>query len=113
MTLTESPLNASDLLSIVLANRNPFMKVFVPEPQISADKQTLSFVIDWRGQSVTCVVPRRCLEAFFWLPPDADDARVVRVLRDGFSRIEAVARRKLMGRSTRPVRLTEADFSRA
>ncbi|WP_231928079.1 DUF1488 family protein [Caballeronia cordobensis] len=67
------------------------MKVLVPEPQISADKQTLSFVIDWRGESATCAVTRRCLEVFFWLPPHADDARLVSVFRDGFARIEAVA----------------------
>jgi hypothetical protein len=60
------------------------MKLLVPEPQISADKQTLSFVIGRRGESVTCVMPRRCLEVFFWLPPDADDARLVSVSRNGF-----------------------------
>ncbi|MCE4547408.1 MULTISPECIES: DUF1488 family protein [unclassified Caballeronia] len=87
------------------------MNVSVPAPQISTDKQTLSFVIDWRGESVTCVVPRRCLEVFFWLPPNADDSRLVSVFRDGFARIEAVARRKLLARSTRPIRLTEGDFS--
>ncbi|MCE4547267.1 DUF1488 family protein [Caballeronia sp. LZ029] len=41
------------------------MKVPVPEPQISTDKQALSFDIDWRGESVTCVVTRGCLEVFF------------------------------------------------
>ncbi|WP_250482206.1 MULTISPECIES: DUF1488 family protein [unclassified Caballeronia] len=87
------------------------MKVLVPEPQISEDKETLSFVIDWDAESVTCVVPRRCLEVFFWLPPGADDARTVKVFEDGFSRMEAVARRKLRARPTNPVRLTEKDFS--
>lgn len=87
------------------------MKVPVPEPQISTDKQALSFDIDWRGESVTCVVTRGCLEVFFWLPHDADDSRLMSVFRDGFARIEAVARRKLRARSTRPVRLTQADFS--
>ena len=79
------------------------MKVLVPEPQISSDKQALSFVIDWRGESVRCAVTRRCLEVFFWLPPNANDVRLVSVFRDGFARIEAVARRKLLARSTRPV----------
>ncbi|MDR5785323.1 DUF1488 family protein [Caballeronia sp. LP003] len=87
------------------------MKVLVPEPQISTDKQALSFVIDWRGESVSCVVTRRCLEVFLWLPPDADDSRLVSVFRDGFARIEAVARRKLRARPTSLVRLTEGDFS--
>ena len=87
------------------------MKVLVPEPQIATDKQTLSFAIDWRGESVTCVVTRRCLEVFFWLPPKADDSRLVSVFRDGFARIEAVARRKLRARPTSHIRLTETDFS--
>jgi hypothetical protein len=52
------------------------MKVLVPKAQIAADKQTLSFTLDLRGQTVTCVAPRKCLEVFFWLPPDADDARM-------------------------------------
>ncbi|MDR5748692.1 DUF1488 family protein [Caballeronia sp. LZ029] len=87
------------------------MKVLVLEPPISTDKQTLSFVIECRGENVTCVVPRRCLEVFFWLPPDADDSRLVSVFRNGFAGIEAVARRKLRARPTRSLSLTEADFS--
>jgi hypothetical protein len=72
------------------------MKVLVPEVRISADKQMLSFTLDWRGQTVTCVVPRKCLEVFFWLPPDADNARMVSMFGDAFARIEAAARRKLL-----------------
>ncbi|MEZ2354251.1 DUF1488 family protein [Caballeronia sp. RCC_10] len=87
------------------------MKVLVPEAQISADKQTLSFTLDWRGQTVTCVVPRKCLEVFFWLPRDADDAHMVRVFGNGFARIEAAARRKLLAHPTQTLRLTHADFS--
>ncbi|WP_250504059.1 DUF1488 family protein [Caballeronia sp. AZ7_KS35] len=69
------------------------MKPLVPEPHISAGKQTLNFVIEWRGESVTCVMPRRCTQVFFWLQPDADDARLVSVFGNGISQIEAVARR--------------------
>jgi len=83
----------------------------VPEAQISADKQTLSFVLEWRGQTVTCVVPRKCLEVFFWLPPIADVARTVSVFGDAFGCIEAVARRKLLAQPTNTIRLTNADFS--
>ncbi|WP_034474441.1 MULTISPECIES: DUF1488 family protein [Caballeronia] len=89
------------------------MKLFVPQPHISADKQTLNFVVEWRRESVTCVMPRRCMQVFFWLKPDADDARLMSVFRKGFCQSEAVARRTLLARSTRPVRLTETDFSRA
>jgi hypothetical protein len=85
------------------------MKVLVPAAQISADKQTVTFVLEWRAETVTCVVLRQCLEMFFWLPPGADDARTVRVLADGFARIEAVARRKLLAHPTRSIRLTSAD----
>jgi hypothetical protein len=74
------------------------MKPLVPEPHISADKQTLNFVIEWRGESVTCVMPRRCI----LLQPDAVDARLVSVFRKGFRRSEAVARRQLLARSTPP-----------
>ncbi|MFM0140332.1 DUF1488 family protein [Caballeronia grimmiae] len=85
--------------------------MLVPEARISADKQTLSFTLDWRGQTVTCVMPRKCLEVFFWLPPDADDARMVSVFGDGFARIEAATRRKLLAQPTQTLRLTHADFS--
>jgi len=83
----------------------------VREPQISADKQTLNFVVEWRGESVTCVMPRRFMQVFFWLQPDADDARLVSVFRNG-SRSEAVAQRKLLARSTHPAHLTDVGFSR-
>jgi hypothetical protein len=77
------------------------MRLLVLEPQISADKQTLSFVIGRRGESITCVMPRRRMQVSFWLPHDADDARLVSVFRNEFSGIEAVARRQLLARSTR------------
>jgi len=89
----------------------PLLKVLVPEARISADKQTLSFTVDWRGQTVTCVMPRKCLEVFFWLPPDADDARMVSVFGDGFACIEAATRRKLLAQPTQTLRPTHADFS--
>ncbi|WP_250518964.1 DUF1488 family protein [Caballeronia sp. ATUFL_M1_KS5A] len=78
------------------------MKLLVSEPHISADKQTLNFVVEWRGESVTCVMPRRFTHVFFWLQPDADDARLMSVFRKGSSWVEAVARRKLLARSTGP-----------
>ncbi|WP_250480791.1 DUF1488 family protein [Caballeronia sp. GAOx1] len=87
------------------------MKFFVPEPHFSADKQVLNFVVEWRGESVTCVMPRRCMQVVFWLQPDADDARPMSGFRNGFCRSEVVARRKLLARSRRPVHITAADLS--
>ena len=92
------------------SNPNAAHEIACAQPQISADKRTLSFALDWRGENATCVVPRSCLEFFFWLPPNADDVQLRKVFDEGFSRIEALARRKLLVRPVRPVRLTEADF---
>jgi hypothetical protein len=89
------------------------MKVPVPHTQISADKQSLSFTLIYRGESVLCVVSRAALEIYFWLPPGADDAQLLTVFSGGFPRIEAVARRKLLAHPTSRLRLTDADFGQA
>jgi len=85
------------------------MKVLVPEALISEDRHTLTFVLNWRGQIVTCFVPRKCLEVFFGYRPM--HARAVRVFGDGFARIEAVAQRKLLAHPTPSMQLTHADVS--
>jgi hypothetical protein len=51
------------------------MKARLPEPQISADEQSFTFVLLWGGEAVTCVVLRAALEMYFWLAANADDAR--------------------------------------
>ena len=88
------------------------MKAPPPEPLISADKRSLTFVMHWRAQPVTCVVSRAALEAYFWLAPSADDARTLRVFRDGFGRIHAIAERKLLAHRWKHLELSTADFAK-
>jgi hypothetical protein len=91
---------------------NPSQKAPPPEPQISADHRALTFVLPWRGESVTCVVSRTALETYFWLAPNADDTRTLTVFRNGFSRIHAVASRKLLAHPSKHLELSAADFAK-
>ena len=86
------------------------MKAPPPEPLISADKRSLTFVMHWREEPVTCVVSRAALEAYFWLVFGADDARTLKVFRDGFGRIHAIAERKLLAHRSKHFELSAADF---
>ena len=88
------------------------MKAPLPEPQISADKRNLTFVMLRHGEPVTCVVARAALEAYFWLTPNADDARTLTVFRNGFDRIHAVALRKLLARPSKHLELCAVDFAK-
>jgi hypothetical protein len=88
------------------------MKAPPPEPLISADKRSLTFVMHWREEPVTCVVSRAALEAYFWLAPGADDARTLKVFRDGFGRIHAIAERKLLAHPSKHLELSAADFAK-
>ena len=88
------------------------MKAPPPEPLISADKRSLTFVMHWREERVTCVVSCAALEAYFWLAPGADDARTLKVFRDGFGRIHAIAERKLLAHRSKHLELSTADFAK-
>ena len=55
---------------------------------------------------------RAALEACFWLPADADDAKMLKTFHDGVHRIHAVAHRKLLAHPSTRLELTTADFSR-
>ena len=91
---------------------NPSLKAPPPELQISADQRTLTFVLPGRGEPVTCVVSRTALETYFWLAPNADDARTLTVFRNGLSRIHAVASRKLLAHPSKKLELSAADFAK-
>jgi hypothetical protein len=49
---------------------------------------------------------RDTLDVHFWLPPGADASRTLRTFEDGRKRIVAVAKRKVLARRERSVRLT-------
>lgn len=88
------------------------MKVLILEPHLSADQRFVTFELNWRGETVSCAVSRTALEAFFWLPPNADEPRVLKVFNNGRSRIQAVAQRKLLAHPSVSIELNDADFAR-
>lgn len=63
----------------------------------------------WRPFSL---LDRKYPEAYLWLPPNADDAKVLKIFHDGANRIHAVAHRKLLAAPAPRLELTMADFSR-
>ncbi|REE07312.1 uncharacterized protein DUF1488 [Paraburkholderia sp. BL27I4N3] len=82
------------------------------EPQILANRQGVSFRLV-RGQTlIECVITTTALEAHFWLEDRADDLRILRTFRDGYSRIRAIAERKLLAHPGARVELTPHDFRR-
>ncbi|WP_370467461.1 DUF1488 family protein [Caballeronia sp. BR00000012568055] len=45
---------------------------------MSADKRSVTFIMIWQDEPVTCLISRAVLETYFWLAPDSDDARTIR-----------------------------------
>lgn len=48
------------------------------EPQISLNRRGVIFALTWKHGSVECVISRTTLETHFWLPTDADDAKMLK-----------------------------------
>ncbi|WP_332460148.1 DUF1488 family protein [Caballeronia calidae] len=90
----------------------PFMETLGPKPQISNNRRGVVFVLMRKSEPVECVIARAALEVHFWLPFHADDAKILKAFCDGYSRIQAVAQRKLLAKPTSRLELTEADFVR-
>ncbi|GJH22789.1 DUF1488 family protein [Caballeronia novacaledonica] len=63
------------------------------EPQISANRCGVTFVLAGKNGAVECKITRAALEASFWLPTDADDAKMLITFQDGANRIHSVAHR--------------------
>lgn len=82
------------------------------EPQISADRRAVMFALVHRSGPVDCVISRAALEAYFWLTPNADDARMLKTFHEGSNRIHAIAHRKLLAHPASRLELTAADFSK-
>jgi hypothetical protein len=79
-------------------------------PDVAADRHQISFRLTGPRSEVACAMTREALEAQFWLPPDADQVRMLKAFADGRRRIIAVAERKVRLRPGEPVRLTAGDF---
>ncbi|BBU33502.1 hypothetical protein BTHE68_72360 (plasmid) [Burkholderia sp. THE68] len=83
------------------------------EAQISPSRRGVTFVLAGKNGVVECMIARAALEAFFWLPTHADDAKMLKTFHDGANRIHAVAHRKLLAHPAARMELTTADFSRS
>lgn len=82
------------------------------ESRIVADRRGVVFILMHQSRSVECVMARAALETHFWLTPNADDTKTLKIFRDGYRRIHAVARRKLLANPTSRLELTAADFTK-
>lgn len=88
------------------------MEAFDLGAQISANRLCVTFVLAGKNGAVECMIARDALEAFFWLPTDADDAKMLKIFQDRANRIHAVAHRKLLAYPAARLELTTIDFAR-
>jgi len=82
------------------------------EPTCVGGGHAVPFELIDAGRVVKCTVSRESLQHYFWLQPDADDARVLKIFNDGRQRIVAVAERKARRLATASIHLEAADFQR-
>jgi hypothetical protein len=82
------------------------------EPTVVGGGHAVAFELIDAGRVVKCTVSRESLQHYFWLQPDADDARVLKIFNDGRQRIVAVAERKARRLATASIHLEAADFQR-
>ncbi|WP_213766503.1 DUF1488 family protein [Caballeronia sp. dw_19] len=80
------------------------------EPTVVGGGLAVAFELLAAGRVVKCTVSRESLQHYFWLQPDADDARVLKIFNDGRRRIVAVAERKARRLAAASVHLEAADF---
>jgi hypothetical protein len=84
----------------------------VSEIVLTVDGTAVVFPIFVGGREVRCLLTRDALEQFFWLPSDANEARVLKAFADGRNRIFALAGRRAMRAKTDSLKLTASDFER-
>jgi hypothetical protein len=84
----------------------------VSEIVLATDGTAVAFPIFVGGREVRCSLTRDALEQFFWLPPDANEARVLKAFTDGRNRIFALALRRAIRAKTDCLKLTASDFER-
>jgi hypothetical protein len=64
------------------------------EPSVVDGGHSVAFELVAAGRDVKCTMSREALQHYFWLQPDADDARMLKTFNDGRHRIVAIAERK-------------------
>jgi hypothetical protein len=87
------------------------METVEPEPQVLASRRGVAFSLVRPNGTVECVITIATLEAYFWLEPRASDARILKIFRDGYGRIRAIAGRKLLAHPAARLELTPDDFA--
>src|SRR5258708_18139343 len=61
------------------------------EVTVADGGRVIAFDVIVAGRVVKCTVSRESLQRYFWLQPDADDARMLKTFNDGRHRIVALA----------------------
>jgi hypothetical protein len=82
------------------------------EPTIVDGGQAIAFEVIAAGRVVKCTVSRESLQHYFWLQPDANEARVLKTFNDGRRRIVAIAERKARRSATASIHIAVSDFQR-
>ncbi|TCG02429.1 hypothetical protein BZM26_00975 [Paraburkholderia strydomiana] len=88
------------------------MDILDLDAQVLANRSGVAFSLAHRNSTVECVITIRALETYFWLEFHASDARILKAFRDGYSRIRAIAERKLLAHPMATLELTPTDFER-
>jgi hypothetical protein len=57
--------------------------ISVSEIVLASDGTAVAFPDFVGGREVRCLITRDALEQFFWLPPDANEARLLKAFADG------------------------------
>jgi hypothetical protein len=79
---------------------------------LESDGGAVVFHVSAGGREVRCSISRDALELFFWLPPEANEARVLKAFSDGRSRIVALAVRMALRARSDNLTLMASDFER-
>jgi hypothetical protein len=87
-------------------------KTSASETFLESDGDAVAFQIFAGGREVRCSVTRDALEQFFWLPAQANEARVLKAFTDGRGRIVALAVRMALRARRDSLTLTASDFER-
>jgi hypothetical protein len=79
---------------------------------LASDGTAVAFPIIADGREVRCSITRDALEQFFWLPPEANEARVLKAFSDRRNRIVALAVCRALRAKSETLKLVASDFTR-
>jgi Protein of unknown function (DUF1488) len=80
------------------------------EPVVVDGGRAIAFEVIAAGRVVKCTVSREALQDYFWLQPDADNARMLKIFNDGRHRIIAIAERRARRLAAESIHLDVSDF---